>query len=600
VPGTVQMTASTQGRRAEVVAEAAITPSAGVKGARANRASRAVMGDGRSGGWSRDAQAVLAVVPEWWERRAVAAGVHTSAERDLGAPPMPCDSVTPRQDLLDATPEELANAYVVALDERVRSAEGRHYTPGYLANALYRQASEVLGLPPRGLVWDPACGAGTLLFRPLIEWLARNRDAAPEHVMATVGSAVGGCDTDSAAVWLGNALLASELLPVWSRVAEGRRAPFPRMLQTGDGLMVSPPLPPEVVILNPPYGRVRLTDGDRERWRHVVYGHANRYGLFLAASAALVVPGGVVSALVPAGWLGGSYFHRLREYLAQTAPLQSITYVTDRSGVFSTGVLQETVLATFRKGADPGATHCGRIFLNGTVIHRNLGSVRLPRSGSLPWMLLRDPADRCVLEAAERMHHRLNDYGWSVSTGPLVWNRVKPWLSAVPRRDSVKVVWAADFDGGSLHQDETRDSMRYVIFPEERARAMVLERPAVLVQRTTAVEQPRRIVAAILSEENLAAWGGRVVVENHVNVLTCSDPATVLTPRLLAAFLRSRALDRAFRCLSGSVAVSAYELAALPMPGPEVLLGLRDLPLAELEVSIEEIYGLAPERTARG
>jgi adenine-specific DNA-methyltransferase len=105
-------------------------------------------------------------------------------------------------------------------------------------------------------------------------------------------------------------------------------------------------------------------------------------------------------------------------------------------------------------------------------------------------------------------------------------------------------------------------------------------------------------VAAILSADDLAAWGERVVVENHVNVLTCSDSGAVLTPRLLVALLRSRALDRTYRCLSGSVAVSAYELAALPMPGPDVLSGLCDLPPRELEASIEELYGLAPEGAA--
>ena len=518
-------------------------------------------------------------------------------ELAIAAPPISLDGAPPREDLLEAAPEKLANAYVVALDERVRSAEGRHYTPDRLAGTLYEQAREVLGRAPRGLVWDPACGAGTLLLRPLREWVARNADLAPdlapELAVASASWAVGGCDTDSAAVWLGNALLAAELLPLWARVPETTRVPFPRPLRLGDGLSVSPPRAPEVVILNPPYGRVRLTDSDRERWRHVVYGHANRYGLFLAVSAALAAPGGVVSALVPAGWLGGSYFQRLREYLAQTAPLARITYVTDRSGVFSTGVLQETVIATFRKGAGPGDTRCDRIVGNGAVIHSKLGSVRLPRRTNLPWMLPRDPADRRLIEMAGQMPHRLGDYGWSVSTGPLVWNRVRSWLSAVPRENSVKVIWAADFDGGRLHQDETRDSMRYVMVPDERARTMVLARPAVLVQRTTAVEQRRRIVAAILSADDLAAWGERVVVENHVNVLTSSDSGAILTPQLLAALLRSRALDRAYRCLSGSVAVSAYELAALPMPGPDVLSGWRDLSLSELEAAIDELYGLA-------
>ena len=268
-----------------------MTSCSNVDSARANRASRAVMGDRKASGWSPAALAVLAVVPRWWERRAAAAGVSMPAELAIAAPPISLDGAPPREDLLQADPEKLANAYVVALDERVRSAEGRHYTPDRLAGTLYEQAREVLGRAPRGLVWDPACGAGTLLLRPLREWVARNADVAPELAVASASWAVGGCDTDSAAVWLGNALLAAELLPLWARMPETTRVPFPRPLRLGDGLSVSPPLAPEMVILNPPYGRVRLTDSDRERWRHVLYGHANRYGLFLAVSAALAAPG---------------------------------------------------------------------------------------------------------------------------------------------------------------------------------------------------------------------------------------------------------------------------------------------------------------------
>jgi adenine-specific DNA-methyltransferase len=37
---------------------------------------------------------------------------------------------------------------------------------------------------------------------------------------------------------------------------------------------------------------------------------------------------------------------------------------------------------------------------------------------------------------------------------------------------------------------------------------------------------------------------------------------------ILAVFLNSTIVDQVFRCVSGSVAVSAYELEALPLPPP--------------------------------
>ena len=82
-------------------------------------------------------------------------------------------------------------------------------------------------------------------------------------------------------------------------------------------------------------------------------------------------------------------------------------------------------------------------------------------------------------------------------------------------------------------------------------------RLVVLVQRTTAPEQPRRLVAAELTAERLSEWSGAVVVENHVNVLRSTVADNALSSSLLAALLNSAVFDRLFRCLTGTVAVSA-------------------------------------------
>ncbi|MFD6940913.1 hypothetical protein ACFWAP_32775 [Streptomyces goshikiensis] len=571
-----------------------------VETTRANRAQRAFLAAHGSADLSARSLAVLAAVPHWWRRRAAAAGAtdsHTLGIDDaMSFPTAPLDwddldGITAREDLFDASPEELADAYVVSLESSVRTADGRHYTPAPLAEALYQQAAGVLGRRPAGLIWDPACGAGMLLLPALRAWLAEQSGTQPEMVLAAVSSSIGGRDLDAAAVWLGNVLLAAELLPVWAKVPLPRRRPLPALLQVGDGL-APPPSPPTLTLMNPPYGRVRLSEGDREKWQHVVFGHANRYGLFMAAVSEQLAEGGVASALVPAGWLGGSYFQRLRAYLADTTPLISLVYVTDRSGVFSTGVLQETVLATFRKGKSPRATDCERLTMNGRVTHEVIGKGRLPKDADRPWLLPRQSDDLPIVKAAQKMTRRLADYGWSVSTGPLVWNRHKPQLSPKPSEISVKIIWAGDLEGGELHQDPSRDKLRYLHLREKDHRVLVLERPAVLVQRTTAPEQPRRLLAAALDSETLTRWGGRVSVENHVNVLTSAQPDGLLTPRLLSALLDSDAVDRLYRCLTGSVAVSAYELAALPLPGPQTLRAWAALPAEALPEAINSVYGL--------
>jgi adenine-specific DNA-methyltransferase len=151
-------------------------------------------------------------------------------------------------------------------------------------------------------------------------------------------------------------------------------------------------------------------------------------------------------------------------------------------------------------------------------------------------------------------------------------------------------MWAADLDGERPRRTQVRELQRWLRLRPGEDRTLVLDHPAVLVQRTTAPEQPRRLVAAELDAACLAEWGGRVVVENHVNVLTCTDPESPLTARLLVALLDSDAFDRLYRCLTGSVAVSAYELAAMPLPDQGTLLSWALLDGTRLAREIESYY----------
>jgi adenine-specific DNA-methyltransferase len=527
---------------------------------------------------SDGAVAVLVTVPAWWSRRVAEVGLR-GPDFEVGhavATDVPIEvrlsRTQPRMDLLDATPEQLGDAYVTALEPSVRSHTGRHYTPPALATALWEQAQATAGGRVDGLVFDPACGAGALLFAPLRSWL---RACTQLEMVAGPSSAVGGCDLDEAAVWLGNVALASVLLPWWAQLGSARQqrpGPLPALLHVGDGLAPHAPAA-AAVLMNPPYGRIRLDGHERLRWAHAVYGHANRYALFMAAATAQLKPGGVLAALVPAGWLGGCYFQRLRAHLAAVAPLDQVTYVRGRTAVFSTGVLQETVLASFVRGAAPREIRCAALAANGQPARAGIGSALPPARPDLPWLLPREVSDVPLLRRASTLHARLPDYGWRVSTGPLVWNRAKDRISARRRDASVNIVWAADLEGGRLRRAPIRQPQRWLALRPGDDRALLLDRPAVLVARTTAPEQPRRLVAAELDAGCVAQWGGRVVVENHVNVLTCLDPQSPLTTRLLMSLLNSAAWDRLYRCLTGSVAVSAYELSAMPLPDRATLLG---------------------------
>jgi len=125
----------------------------------------------------------------------------------------------------------------------------------------------------------------------------------------------------------------------------------------------------------------------------------------------------------------------------------------------------------------------------------------------------------------------------------------------------------------------------------------MVREPCVLVQRTTAKEQTRRLIAAALPPGFLGRYGA-AVIENHLNMIRPIRPNPV-PPAVLTAFLNSAVADRAFRCITGSVAVSAYELEALPLPSPENLRTLARLVASdsgpvEIDDACTCLYGISP------
>lgn len=437
-----------------------------------------------------------------------------------------------------------------------------------------------------GRVTDPAAGAGALLVPPLRQFVSASNN--PREGLVEVRTRFSGRDLDPIAVWLGNLILASELLPLWAQVPADDRRPLPTLLQVGDGLDKQCDQP-ETILMNPPWGRVRLLPSERERWQLSLHGHANRYGVFLHSAIEQVADGGLVAALIPTSFLGGAYFKRLRAFAGEQAPLERIVFVTSRTGVFGGDVLQESCVALFRKGGGRRYVDCSTISVNGKFELTRSVRVEVVQ-GDLPWLLPRRKEDKRLVAAASRLGNRLSDYGWRASTGPLVWNRHKPRIAASKGVGAVPIVWAADLDSGFVHPDPARDQQRYVTL-RDRDAFMRLAEPALLVQRTTAPEQPRRLVLAVLDKTTLDTWGGAVVVENHVNILRCSEQTSPLSVELLARLLRTDTFDRLYRCLTGSVAVSAYELNALPLPDTDTLRRWSRLGFEELSVQVARLYG---------
>jgi adenine-specific DNA-methyltransferase len=558
-------------------------------GARGSRGE--VAGSDPAGAVSPEAAAVLASVPDWWAALATEAGLSGDwldiSVAIASPPPAVVYDAQPEPEFTKLSPEALGAAYVEALSPQVRARHGRHYTPQDLADNLWSMARRSMSLGPGairlpGLVRDRACGAGALLLPPLREHVRASTGTDAEVALAALPSLIEGIDADPNAVWLANAVLAVEALPLLAAVPPSRRRPFATLAHVGDGLAPCD-RPARVEMQNPPYGRVRLTADEREHWNYVLYGHANLYGLFIAAALADLDEDGVLAALIPTSFTSGLYFSRLRETLSKSAPLREASFVVERNGTF-TNVLQETCLVSFSRRR---ARRTAITSINGHV--QAVARVKSPR-GSRPWLLPRRADDAAVAAAAANFSLRLPDIGYQCSTGPLVWNRRKTDLISQIAPRSAPIIWAADIDGGSVHRDGFRDGMRYLMLHDNDEQVMILRDAAILIQRTTAPEQYRRLVVADLGATLLQDWGGRVVVENHVNVLRPTIQEPLLQREKLAIVLSTETIDRVMRSLAGSVAVSAYELESIPFPDAKVQSHWNSLSGHELIQAVADSY----------
>lgn len=465
--------------------------------------------------------------------------------------------------------------YIGMLSRAHRAAHGIYYTPPLLGARLIDQATAAGVDWSAARVLDPACGGGAFLApvaRRLVDTLGA---CEPRILLQNVAQRLRGYEIDPFAAWLSQVTLDAVLLPAAREC--GRR--LPNVVTVCDSLLSRPSHELfDLVIGNPPYRRVRLNAAERKRFERSLFGHANLYGLFTDVAIRHTKPGGVIAYVTPTSFLAGEYYKKLRALLGCEAPPFSIDFLAAREGVFD-DVLQETLLATYRRGAAPDRVLIHEIapLDEMNLFVESAKEAPLPDDPSRPWILPRNHGQVTLAATLTSMPDRLADWGYTVSTGPLVWNRYKPQLMQRPARNRYPVIWAeaVTSEGQFLWRADRRNHVPYCeIRPGDEW--MMVKNPCVLLQRTTAKEQFRRLIAAPLPAEFIEQHGA-VVVENHLNMLRPIVPKPAVSYRVLASFLNSEAADRAFRCVSGSVAVSAYELEAMPLPAPSALDVLRRL-----------------------
>lgn len=471
---------------------------------------------------------------------------------------------------------QISATYTALVPSSTRSAMGMYYTPPALTNRLLDMVEEA-GVDWRSAqILDPACGGGAFLLPVVLRVRKALEHLPPELRLKVIQMRLRGFEIDPFAAWLTQIWIELALSDLVA--ATGTR--LPQLVQVCDTLNQEPNCGLyDLVIGNPPYGRVALSFEQRQRFKRSLYGHANLYGVFTDIALRWTKPAGVIAYVTPTSFLAGEYFKRLRSLLAADAPPVAIDFISARRGVFD-DVLQEAMLATYRKAGRVNSTAVHYVSVSSEVSARitEAGHFKVPFDSATPWLAPRVPAHQSLVDQLALMPYRLKDWGYCVSTGPLVWNRFKTQLVARPGKNAFPLIWAeaVTADGRFIYRAERRSHQPYFRI-EDGDEWLKVTVPCVLVQRTTAKEQSRRLIAAEMPPSFIKKHGA-VVVENHLNMVR---PEKKKRPRVstavVTAVLNSSIVDEAFRCISGSVAVSAFELEALPLPAAEEMETIDDL-----------------------
>ena len=490
---------------------------------------------------------------------------------------------------------EAGQLYTLFLPESLRSRFGIFWTPPTLAKRLIEKAGKAGIDWEKSSIIDPACGGGAFLVPATLKIIGAMKGSSPAIVARNLQTRLEGWELRAFSSWLSRFFIEVAAINITTKTGKF----IEPTIRTMDSLQCSDKefLRFDLVIGNPPFGRMRLDQATRERYSRSLYGHANLYGIFTELAVRLAKKGGVIAYLTPASFLAGEYFKNLRSLLWEEAPPASLDFVESRKGVFD-GVLQETVLATYCKSSKRNTAKVSAIHIGiEDIAIESAGNFKLPGESTDPWIIARSSSDKPLVSNIQSFPERLKDWGYKVSTGPLVWNRHKDQLRNRKSKGSIPIIWSESVtqDGEFKFRSEKKNHQPYFKVNKDRDRWLKIVRECVLLQRTTAKEQKRRLIAAALPYDFISNHGC-VTVENHLNMIypVVNKPAVSID--VLAAFLNSETTDRVFRCLSGSVAVSAYEIESLPLPGKDKLTKLKKLvsqnsSKEEIEEECKKLYG---------
>lgn len=478
----------------------------------------------------------------------------------------------------------LSCVYAVLCDQDRRYQFAMYFTPPALARHIVDSIALQTGSFTKLRFADPACGGAAFLLPTIVKLreLLRERGASPADIIRAVNAQVIGIERDAVLAELAQQFMRIALADELAR----SRVKLKNLVRVANALELyaKTQLPVvDVVLCNPPYRKIARDELPwfRRRFQGMISGQPNLYTMFMRAAMQMVASGGLVSLLTPTSYFSGPTFQPIRCQYVRGFSIQRIDLIHERDNLFL-GVEHDVAALFARRRTLRPAQQTPEVFAWNEVVGATpFGEVSLSRDGSA-WHLPRDEATARALALSKTTTSSLSEYGYKIRVGVYVWNRDKRApRKRLPRRAcdrerAVPVIWATQIGQDGVFRFVSRSAKeeraRYILLRKDDRRG-VIERDSVVLQRTSSRAQRRRLIAATLPRGFAKRWGG-FVGENHVVILEPTSGRPLVPRKTLARLLNSDFIRDLYSTTTGTTAVTAEGLHALPLPRPSSLKGL--------------------------
>ena len=357
------------------------------------------------------------------------------------------------------------------------------------------------------------------------------------------------------------------------------------------------------VILNPPYKKIRSDSRHRLKLRRIGIETVNLYSAFVALALSLLEKNGELVAIIPRSFCNGPYYRQFRQYILSRSAIRRIHLFHSRDKAFKDDdVLQENIIIMLERNGIQDkvviSTSTDDQFDDLEVFEVPFEEIVFPDDREFFIHIPTSKKGSIISRPPNKFKNVLENFGVSVSTGPVVDFRVKEHLCKVPEHGTVPLLYPSHFRNGKVEWPILNIKKPNAIYVNNHTRKWLYPNGYYcVIRRFSSKEEKRRIVASVVKPQNFPNIS-LLGLENHLNIIHSNKKG--LSRELaygLAAYLNTEFVDRLFRGFSGHTQVNATDLKLMLFPDKEILINLGKSAIKKGSVISEDFDNYLMELT---